>query len=217
MVKKASQSSSLAELGKTAWMSAEEAIRAGNVAEALKYVKEAQGESEKNNDTMTSFVEQVLTHLAGIREEEVEKIIRSRYYQPVVDFIASTHTVEESLRKCIQSQRRHQAQFALAEEQDRYVVRYDPCGTGARLRRARNVGVTKKAYPWSWGKAGIPYYCSHCCIHFEILPIELQGYPVRITLMGERPEDPCVHLFYKKPELIPEEYFTRVGKTKTIK
>jgi len=36
-------------------------------------------------------------------------------------------------------------------------------------------------------------------------------------MIGERPEDPCVHLFYKKPELIPEEYFKRVGKTKPTK
>jgi hypothetical protein len=44
--------------------------------------------------------------------------------------------------------------------------------------------------------------------------IELRGYPVRITLVGDKPEDPCVHLFYKKPELIPEEYFTRIGMKK---
>jgi len=51
----------------------------------------------------------------------------------------------------------------------------------------------------------------------DIIPIELRGYPIRITIPGDKPEDPCIHLFYKKPELIPEDYFTRVGKTKTIK
>ncbi len=85
------------------------------------------------------------------------------------------------------------------------------------MRRTRDVGTTKKAYPWSWSRSGIPYYCAHCCIQWEILPIELRGYPIRISVPGEKPEDPCVHYFYKKPELIPEEYYTSVGKTKTIK
>jgi len=35
--------------------------------------------------------------------------------------------------------------------------------------------------------------------------------------MGEKPEDPCIHYYYKKPELIPKEYFTRIGVTKTIR
>ncbi len=214
MATKTTQSVFVAEVGKTAWMAAEEAIRAGQTQEALKFLEECRIEGEKNNETMTSFVEQALSHLATWNEEEVEKIIRKRYRQPVIDFIASTPGVEESLRKCIQSQRKHQSHFTITEEPDRYVVRYDPCGTGGRLRRAREVGVTKKGHPWSWGRAGVPYYCAHCCIHWEILPIELRGYPVRITMIGERPEDPCVHLFYKKPELIPEEYFKRLGKSK---
>ena len=66
-------------------------------------------------------------------------------------------------------------------------------------------------------RSGVPYYCVHCCMFKEILPIELRGYPIRINFPGERPEDPCIQFFYKRPELIPEEYFARVGKTKTVK
>ena len=47
----------------------------------------------------------------------------------------------------------------------------------------------------------------------EILPIEMRGYPICVTQYSDRPEDPCVHLYYKRPELIPDEYFTRIGKT----
>lgn len=97
------------------------------------------------------------------------------------------------------------------------MMRCDPCGSGGRLRRTKNIGITKKAYPWSWGKSGIPYYCTHCCLAWEIIPTELWGYPIRINLVTDRPEDPCVHLFYKKPELIPEEYFDRLGMTKKIR
>jgi hypothetical protein len=51
----------------------------------------------------------------------------------------------------------------------------------------------------------------------EMIPIELRGYPTGIIEIAERPEDPCIQLFYKKPELIPGKYFTQLGMTKTIK
>ena len=125
--------------------------------------------------------------------------------------------MEETLERCTYSQKGHHANFTIVEEPDRYVVTYDPCGTGGKLRRTRSVGTTKKAYPWSWSKSGVPYYCTHCCVHFETIATEIRGYPIKIALPGNKPEDPCVHLFYKKPELIPEEYFTRIGHIKTIK
>jgi hypothetical protein len=196
------------------WVLLQDAIKSGKPSEALNLVEQARTESENNNDILTSFIEQVLTHLASFKEEAVAEIIRQRYSQSVAEWLATTPGVRESLVKCVESQRRHQARFTVKEEPDRYVVTYDPCGTGGRLRRARSLGVTKKAYPWSWGKKGFPYYCSHCCIHFEILPIEQRGYPIRITLPGESPEDPCVHLFYKNPNLIPKEYFEKVGMQK---
>ena len=78
------------------------------------------------------------------------------------------------------------------------------------------MGVTKKPHAWSWNKVGIPYYCCHCCAYFEIFPIELRGYPIRVHEITSNPNDPCIHYYYKKPELIPEKYFKRVGKEKDI-
>jgi hypothetical protein len=49
---------------------------------------------------------------------------------------------------------------------------------------------------------------------WEILPIEMRGYPIRINLIGDKPEDPCVHFYYKKPELMPDEYFAVTGQLK---
>jgi hypothetical protein len=196
------------------WVVLDEAIKAGRTAEALRLMETARIESEKNNDNLSGFIEEVMAHLACFEEEQVEKVVRNRYTHVVAKWISTTSGVEETLVKCIESHRLHQSRFTVKEEDDRYVVTYDPCGTGGRLRRLRNVGVTKAAYPWSWMKAGVPYYCTHCCIHWEILPIEQRGYPIRISIPGDRPEDPCVHLFYKKPELIPEEYFRRVGAVK---
>jgi hypothetical protein len=112
--------------------------------------------------------------------------------------------------------------ITVAEEEDKYVIYLDPCGSGGRMRREGrdkppyNYGKTKKAYPWSWGKAGVPYYCVHCCIWSEIIPTEQQGYPHRVTAYSDDPNEPCAFYIYKRPELIPEEYFARIGKKKDL-
>ena len=193
------------------------AITAGNTDEALEFLDYARFESQTNNDSFVSFVESLLTYLAdNFGEEEVFKALKPRYEDRLGEFLATTNGVEEVLQRAIESQRRHHATLSVTEEKDRYVVSYDPCGSGGRLRRTKSVGLTKKAYPWSWGKEGVPYYCTHCCVNWEMTGIEMQGYPARITLVGDKPEDPCVHLYYKKPELIPEEYFTRIGMKKDM-
>ncbi len=199
------------------WEAVARAIRAGKADEALAFLEFTRAECQTNNVGFVSFVEMLLTHLARFGEEEIPKAIRDRYQPRLAEFLSGIPTAFESVTKSTVSQRRHDANFTVTEEPDRYVVTYDPCGGGGRLRRTRSVGTTKKAYPWSWGKAGVPYYCCHCCIEFEIMAIEHRGYPVKVILVGEKPEDPCVHLFYKKPELIPAEYFKRVGMTKKLK
>lgn len=205
------------EMAKPTWDLVRDAIKSGKVNEALEFISYGCTENKAMHDSAVSFAEMALTQLARFGEEELDKLFRDRYGPQVQAWISTTPGVMESLYRCVEYQRGHFGEFTVTEEPDRYVAKYDPCGSGGRLRRTRGVGTTKKAYPWSWSKAGVPYYCTHCCLMMEIIPIELRGYPIRINIPGDKPEDPCIHLFYKKPELIPEEYFTRVGKTKTIK
>jgi hypothetical protein len=197
------------------WDLVSRAIKAGKVNEALEFLEYTRVVSQATNDSFVSGNDKNYTYIANnYGEEEVLKILKPRYHAMMKEFLSTIHGTEEILQRCTEFQRGHHANFTVKEEPDKYVVTYDPCGSGGRLRRTRSVGVTKQAYPWSWGKGGVPYYCTHCCMHFEIIPIELQGYPVRVNLIADKPEDPCVHLFYKKPELIPEEYFKRVGMKK---
>ena len=111
----------------------------------------------------------------------------------------------------------------IIEEYDRYSIKMDPCGSGGRMRRGDpvdgtpsrlgppyNFGVTRKAYPWSWGRKNVPYYCIHCAIN-EILPIEWGGHPLWVTGYSDDTSEPCYWHFYKSPELIPEKYFARLG------
>lgn len=193
------------------WTLVSDAIRAGKVDEALTYLDYGYSEAKMMHDSMCSFVEDVFTHLATFGEEEIYKVLRKRYEPVIRRWLSDTPGVKESLERGIEFQRGHGGHTTITEEPDRFVVRCDPCGSGGQLRRTKNVGIAKKAYPWTWGKSGVPYYCIHCSVMWEILPIELRGYPIRINLIGDKPSDPCIHLYYKKPDLIPEEYFKRVG------
>ncbi len=111
----------------------------------------------------------------------------------------------------------------IIEDEDRISIKMDPCGSGGRMRRGDSVngtpsrflppynfGITKEPHWWCWNQKGVPYYCVHCAIN-EILPIEWGGYPLWVTGYSDNADDPCYWHFYKKPELIPETYYTRLG------
>lgn len=208
----------VAELSIPTWNLVRKAVKAGKINEALEFINYGCFEAKQMHDILAEFPDIALTHIAKCcGEEKIIKILRKRYYDRTKNFILTIKNSKEALQRLVEQQRAHFSEFTVVEESDRYVVRTDPCGSGGRLRRIKQVGITKKTYPWSWNKIGIPYYCCHCCVYFEILPIELRGYPIRVHEITERPEDPCIHYYYKSPELIPEEYFNRVGKVKKIK
>ena len=193
------------------WTLVRQAIRAGKVDEALAFLDYACWETKTQHDSLCSFVDEVLTRLASANEEEIYNVLRKRYEPIIRRWVSDTPGVKESLQRGIEYQRAHDGKITIVEDSDKFVVTCDPCGSGGQLRRNKNVATTKKAYRWTWGKSGIPYYCVHCCVMWEMIPTELRGYPIRINLISETPKDPCVHLYYKKPELIPKEYFTRIG------
>jgi hypothetical protein len=118
---------------------------------------------------------------------------------------------------------RQMGELDIVEDKEKYILSCDPCGSGGRMRRGDpvdltpsrlgkpyNFGKTSQPYSWSWNQAGVPYYCIHCAVN-EILMIEWGGWPLWVTDYDPDPEKPCKWMFYKKPELIPEKYWKRLG------
>ena len=121
---------------------------------------------------------------------------------------------------------RQEGDVEVLEDAERYTIVMDPCGSGGRMRRGDpmdgtpsrlgppyNFGSTREAHWWSWGRKDVPYYCVHCALN-EILPIEWGGAPLWVTDFDPDHAKPCRWHFYKRPELIPAEYWTRLGKEK---
>ncbi len=117
------------------------------------------------------------------------------------------------------------------EEEDRWAIRFDPCGSGGRTLRddpdtgtgprteaPYGFGVTQEPHDWSWNKTGICLYCVHCCQLNERMPIARFGYPTRVVeppvWPAARSGAKCTWYVYKHPSLVPDEVYRRVGAVK---
>jgi hypothetical protein len=113
----------------------------------------------------------------------------------------------------------------ITEEEDRYVLAFDPCGTGGRMRRGvaqlgtpprteapYAFGVSREAHDWSWNEKGVCLYCTHCADVNELLPLDRVGRPMRVTEHPANPGDKCRWYIYKRPELIPAKFYEKVGR-----
>ncbi len=110
----------------------------------------------------------------------------------------------------------------VAEDDDKIVIAFDPCGSGGRQQRGDAVegtgsraeapygfGVTREAHDWAWNEKGVCYYCAHCCFALELWPAEQWGHPVRVVdsplygeSQGSAPKK-CTWTVYKSLEAIP--------------
>ena len=123
--------------------------------------------------------------------------------------------------------------FELVETDDRFILRFDPCGSGgrtvrgdwiegtpARMEPPYNWTVSREPHTWNHGQTGICHYCTHCIFLMEEMPIDRFGYPVRVVDPPRYPDtdrDPgkrqrCQWQIFKDPTNVPEEYYERVGR-----
>jgi len=166
--------------------------------------------------------EEVLTEVLRVTEEPWVTV---RYEK------LRSMNVEDSLRLTVEGMRGHLSgpnragTISVVEEPERYVLSFDACGTGGRMRRGDPVVGSgsrleapynflniEGAYDWTWNRKGVCAYCSHCAVVNQILPIENLGRPMRMTLYPENPGDPCRWIIHKDPQNFPAEAFTSVGK-----
>lgn len=219
------------DLGKSSWTQALDMVRAGNVKEGLELAQYARDEMDYLRYQEARLLNMFINHIADTwGEEQVPKAWRAvgarRAKTPtsLVKNVASY--VEDAVRLTAEFQRGHNCgparpgdltgpgDLTIIEEPDRFKVIVDPCGSGGRMRRTEPFGVTKKAYPWSWSLEGVPYYCVHCSMWYEIMFIEELGFPLKVHENVNKLNEPCIQIYYKRPELVPEQYFTRVGMKK---
>ena len=224
------------QLGRSSYILLQEAIKAKDNETALELAKYVMIEGKNLHDGYCDWIYADMDFVARTYgEEEIPKMLRQVFKTMTKSSYKHRPgtTLEDTIRLGAEFMRAHRSgpgeagNISVTEDEEKYTITVDPCGSGGRMRRTGevdglpprtdppfNLGRTSKPYPWSWSKSGVPYYCVHCCIWDEQLTTELLGYPLRITEYPDDPYKPCVSYYYKIPELIPEYYFTRIGKVK---
>ncbi len=227
------------ELGISTHQRLKEAIEAGDAGTALELVDYVQLEGKGLHDLYCDWVYALLTWIAEHEGEEtlpaVLEYSKTKTGVAMFDQLKGLKTKKQVVQWYTEAMRAHrsgpgeQGVLDVHEEDDRFVISCNPCGAGGRMRRGSevdgspprteepfNLGTTKKAYPWSWGKKNVSYYCLHCSLWHEVLAMQATGVPTRLVADydPDNPNAPCTMYFYKDPAKIPEEYYTRIGLTK---
>jgi len=125
--------------------------------------------------------------------------------------------------------------FELEELADRFILKFDACGSGgrtlrgdwientpARMEAPYNFRVSEEERDWNHYQKGVCLYCAHCIILMEHMPMDRFGYPVRVVdppIYPDTNKDPdarqkCQWTMFKDPTTVPEEMYTRTGRTK---
>lgn len=212
------------------------ALEEGRVEDAKRLAEYLTAEGKGLHDLMCDWVWDLLTRIADRHgEDEMYRILRSsqdgwmmkRSWKAFLRM-----SVEERVHVTAEIARAHRCgpdldgTVEIVEEEDRFTIRMDPCGSGGRMRRGDSVdgtpsrlgppyefGVTRTAHDWSWGRTDVPYYCVHCSLN-ELLPMEWGGHPLWVTEYQDDASKPCAWHFYKRADLIPDEVYTRCGRQK---
>lgn len=218
------------EVGGSTLRLAYAAMDRGDLADAKRIAEYARLEWQVVHDMYVNWSWSFFTYIADTYgEAELEKAMRSvlaSYYKARYDKVMASD-VKTQLQLTVEGLRGHlmgpgrQGDIAITEEEDRYVLKLNPCGSGGVARQRvesgneptpQLFGFSKKAHPWTWGKEHVCYYCAHCTMVNEIMAIENYGHPMRVTEYPETAEDACIWYIYKDSKNIPAEYYERVGK-----
>ena len=213
-----------------------EAIDAGRYDEAKRLARYAVTETKSLHDLFCDWIWDLLSRLAERHgEDEMFAMLKATQEGWMLKRTWKAFLglpVEERVQLTAEIMRAHRGgpkqdgEIAITDEGDHYRLAMDPCGSGGRMRRGDpvdgtpsrlgppyNFGATKKAHEWSFGQAGVPYYCVHCAVN-ELLPMDWGGHPLWVTAFDPDASRPCAWLFYKRAEDIPEKAYTRAGREK---
>lgn len=193
------------------------AINEGDKEKALGLLEEIDRNRNEYRDIYLTWVDILLTYGADKLGEELvyetNRIFGERVIRPTFEGTLGSFSAEDRLRKraYVWTSVHGTNLDEIQEDDEKFIIRFK-CPTGGSIRTREQFGKTKEAHPWSYGQEGFCYYCTHCPITLEIMPIEKFGYPAWVCL--PQPEGRCIQYLYKSLESVPEEYYKRVGMEK---
>jgi hypothetical protein len=212
----------LEEMGKRTIDLLTEAIEAGDKERAKKLAKRMYNESSNIHDLYVEWTAGFMDYIyANYGDDALYQALRKvvgDLPRPMVgaekvDFRRRVQGLAFALRGHLQP-------VKVEEDDEKVCMTMEPCGSGQRLVQRgaygppRNLTRIQKPHAITWVMSDFPVYCTHAPV-LEILSIEQFGYPTRVIFPTEKvAEESCKYCVYKNIEDIPEEAYTKVGKSK---
>lgn len=206
------------------------AIQDGKVETGLTALERLWLEFKIPHDVLVAWINELFNYLAQQTERSVLESILETHQSIWGDRYATWDlmTPWEKVALTVEGMRGHlsgasrKGDVLVREEADRFMIAFDPCGTGGVLRRGdpetgrssyQTTGINQEAHDWTWGKTGVHWYCSHCAIAMEWLPGRKRGHPLRPLDHTLDHSAPCVWYVYKDETQSRSEHYTRTGLT----
>lgn len=213
------------------------ALEAADDAQALLWLERMRLAFLNVHDVLVPWMQDLLSFLAEAYQEEavLETILHThqdiwgdRYaaWDQMTPWEKVALTVE-GMRGGHFSGMRRRGDVIVEDQGDRYLVAFDPCGSGGVVRRGdpetgRQVypitphGTNQESHLWTWQKTGVHWYCSHCAIAMEWLPARKRGYLLRPLDHTLDHQAPCPWYIYKEDRLIRDYHYPRTGSVKPV-
>lgn len=185
-----------------------EAIKTGKTEEALKYLNDVYEQCHALHDgycNSMSLFQGILAMVKGVKW--FKTLTRTRIfeaYRPKFERWKDM-SPEQRVEEICNMHRGHYSEFHVEEDDERFIVAITGCNAGGRLIRdgiaKRQNALTEKAYPWSFNRAGFPYYCVHAYFFNELwrelgIKVEIQ-WGKQYDDKGNPIEEPCKYIIYK--------------------
>ncbi|MBX3082333.1 MAG: hypothetical protein KF716_11925 [Anaerolineae bacterium] len=209
-----------------------DALAKGDVVNAKTWLDRMRLEFKHRDQLMVMWVQDLLSYCAATwGEEAVLETILHTHQSIWGDRYAAWDQMTPWEKVCLTVEGMRGGHFSgltgrgevlVSEEDDRFVIGFDPCGSGGVLRRGdpetgrppypiTDHGVNHTAHLWTWQKTGVHWYCAHCAIAMEWLPGRQRGHPLRPLDHTLDHNAPCVWYVYKDESQTRDYHYPRTG------
>lgn len=213
----------LKEMSRPTMERAIEAIDAGDLEQAKGLCRAMAKEGIPLHNLYVDWTASLLTFIKeSCGQEQLQKALEfcaEKWWKPVCDR-AEKAAIEGVIRGSARMMHAHYGTFTIEEDDEKFIIKNDPCGSGGKLMREgaydppKSYARIEEADPMTFNQADFPVYCTHCAVIHQMMPIEWIGYPHPIMVPPQKPGDPCLHIIYKDPAKVPHEHYEAVGKKK---
>jgi len=201
---------SIAELAITA-------IQADDKDGAKKYVRQLEAETAFSRGIMTDMINLILTFVGKEYGEEKVKdawmYTCENFWKPVVENF-KTMPYDKVIEAFSALHRGLGSKFRVEQDDEKATIFVTGCGTAGQLmkdgkyentnRHPNNGGMLHNEYTWSCNRKGMPYYCVHAPVMYQILPKKWDWNQIEYEFGrqydddGNPVDEPCKVTIHKK-------------------